>query len=69
MAAGCASLEDWFDVDWRNDLVNGWNPLSKGSFSLPHRPGLGIEIDPAAIATQSLQAAGLPVALGHNVEG
>ena len=39
-----------FDVDWRNDLVNGWNPLSNGTLAIPTAPGLGIELDEAAIA-------------------
>ena len=39
-----------FDVDWRNDLVGGWNPLANGTFALPDAPGLGLDIDPAAIA-------------------
>ncbi len=39
-----------FDVPWRNELVCGWNPIREGEFILPDRPGLGIEIDEAAIA-------------------
>ena len=39
-----------FDVDWRNDLVNGWNPLSNGTLAIPTAPGLGIELGEAAIA-------------------
>jgi galactonate dehydratase len=39
-----------FDVDWRSDLVKGWNPLSYDSIALPEAPGLGVELDEAAIA-------------------
>jgi galactonate dehydratase len=39
-----------FDVPWRNDLVRGWNPVCEGEFVLPDLPGLGIELDEAAIA-------------------
>jgi galactonate dehydratase len=39
-----------FDVPWRNDLVNGWNPVREGEFILPETPGLGLEIDERAIA-------------------
>ncbi|MDQ6695630.1 MAG: mandelate racemase/muconate lactonizing enzyme family protein [Chloroflexota bacterium] len=39
-----------FDVPWRDTLVGGWNPLSKGEFVLEDRPGLGIDIDEEAIA-------------------
>ncbi len=38
-----------FDVDWRNDLVFGWNPLNRAEFALPDTPGLGVELDEAAI--------------------
>lgn len=49
-----------FDVDWRNDLVSGWNPLSRGVFALPERPGLGIELDEAAIAAHPYRALAFP---------
>ncbi|MFN8007300.1 MAG: mandelate racemase/muconate lactonizing enzyme family protein [Terriglobia bacterium] len=39
-----------FDVPWRHSLVKGWNPLKEGWFSLPERPGLGLELDEDAIA-------------------
>jgi galactonate dehydratase len=38
-----------FDVPWRNDLVAGWNPIRHGEFILPEAPGLGVELDEAAI--------------------
>ena len=39
-----------FDVPWRNALVGGWNPIRDGEFVLPDEPGLGLELDEAAIA-------------------
>jgi len=39
-----------FDVPWRNDLVHGWNPIKNGEFELPEIPGLGLELNEAAIA-------------------
>jgi galactonate dehydratase len=39
-----------FDVPWRNDLVNGWNPIRNGEFHLSLAPGLGLELNDAAIA-------------------
>lgn len=39
-----------FDVPWRNDFVCGWNPIREGEFILSDKPGLGIELDEAAIA-------------------
>ena len=32
-----------YDVPWRNELVNGWDPVKNGGFLLPDKPGLGIE--------------------------
>lgn len=49
-----------FDVDWRNDLVSGWNPLRNGAFALPDKPGLGIDIDPAAIAAHPYKPLAFP---------
>ena len=49
-----------FDVDWRNDLVKGWNPLDGGTVALPDRPGLGIDIDEAAIAAHPYRAMSFP---------
>ena len=34
-----------YDVPWRNDLVNGWNPIQHGEFVLPDQPGLGLELN------------------------
>jgi galactonate dehydratase len=39
-----------FDVPWRNDLVQGWNPLRRGEFVVTDAPGLGLELDEDAIA-------------------
>lgn len=39
-----------FDVPWRSDLVRGWDPLRNGAFELPSSPGLGLELNEAAIA-------------------
>jgi galactonate dehydratase len=39
-----------FDVPWRNELVGGWNPIKYGEFVIPGAPGLGLELDEAAIA-------------------
>jgi galactonate dehydratase len=44
-----------FDVSWRNELVRGWNPLSRGEFALTDGPGLGLELDEAAIAAHPYQ--------------
>lgn len=49
-----------FDVDWRNDLVGGWNPLANGALALPHGPGLGIDIDEAAIAAHPYKPLSFP---------
>lgn len=39
-----------FDVPWRNSLVGGWNPFKNGEFVLEDKPGLGLDINEAAIA-------------------
>ncbi len=39
-----------YDVPWRNELVNGWDPVRRGEFALPERPGLGIELNVEACA-------------------
>jgi galactonate dehydratase len=49
-----------FDVDWRNDLVGGWNPLKHGELSLPDAPGLGLELDEAAIAAHPYRPLAFP---------
>jgi galactonate dehydratase len=49
-----------YDVPWRNDLVGGWNPIDRGEFSLPDKPGLGIELDVEAIARRPYQKHAFP---------
>ncbi len=39
-----------FDVPWRAELVGGWNPLHRGEYLLDDTPGLGLDLDEAAIA-------------------
>jgi galactonate dehydratase len=39
-----------YDVPWRSELVQGWNPLRQGVLELSDRPGLGLEINQQAIA-------------------
>jgi len=38
-----------FDVPWRNDFVNGWNPRHRGEFLLPKGKGLGMELHEDAV--------------------
>jgi galactonate dehydratase len=49
-----------FDVDWRNALVGGWNPLDCGVVALPDQPGLGLDIDETAIAAHPYKALSFP---------
>jgi galactonate dehydratase len=49
-----------FDVDWRSDLVGGWNPLVRGTITIPEGPGLGIDIDEAAIAAHPYKPLAFP---------
>lgn len=49
-----------FDVAWRNDLVSGWNPLNRGSLAVPEAPGLGLELDPDAIAEHPYRPLAFP---------
>lgn len=49
-----------FDVPWRNELVCGWNPLRSGEFTLCDAPGLGLELDLAAIAEHPYVAHSFP---------
>jgi galactonate dehydratase len=51
---GWATPEVWmqesfaaYDVPWRAALVRGWNPEQRGTFRLPDKPGLGLELDDA----------------------
>ena len=49
-----------FDVDWRDDLVGGWNLLEGGSFAVPEAPGLGLDLDLAAIARHGYRSLAFP---------
>jgi galactonate dehydratase len=49
-----------FDVPWRNRLVRGWNPIRNGEFVLTDEPGLGLDIDEAAIAEHPYVANAFP---------
>ena len=49
-----------FDVLWRHDLVGGWNPIRNGAFVLPETPGLGLELDEAAIRAHPYVAHAFP---------
>ena len=49
-----------FDVPWRDALVGGWNPIRTGEFVLPDEPGLGLELDDAAIAEHPYVAHAFP---------
>lgn len=49
-----------FDVDWRKDLVGGWNPLKDGRMTLPEAPGLGIELDEGAISRHPYRPLAFP---------
>ena len=49
-----------FDVPWRNDLVCGWNPIRRGEFLLPDKPGLGIELDVAVCAAHPYRKNSFP---------
>jgi galactonate dehydratase len=49
-----------FDIDWRRELVGGWDPLDCGVIALPDQPGLGIDIDEAAIAAHPYKALSFP---------
>jgi galactonate dehydratase len=39
-----------FDVPWRDELVGGWSPVCNGELVLNDAPGLGLELDEAALA-------------------
>jgi galactonate dehydratase len=48
-----------YDVPWRRDLVKGWHPPA-GEFSLPERPGLGLELDDAVCARHPYKKSSFP---------
>jgi galactonate dehydratase len=49
-----------FDVDWRDALVGGWNPLEQATLRLPDQPGLGLDIDESAIAAHPYKPLAFP---------
>jgi galactonate dehydratase len=49
-----------FDVPWRRDLVCGWNPVHGGQLVLTDAPGLGLDLDEAAIAAHPYVAQPFP---------
>ena len=49
-----------FDVPWRNDLVGGWNPIREGELHLDDAPGLGLELNEAALAEHPYVAHAFP---------
>ena len=49
-----------YDVDWRKDLVGGWDPIDGGKLKLPEGPGLGIDIDEGAIRAHPYKALSFP---------
>jgi galactonate dehydratase len=49
-----------FDVPWRSSLVAGWNPIRTGEFLVPDKPGLGLELDEAAIHAHPYVANSFP---------
>ena len=49
-----------FDVPWRNELVGGWNPIREGELHLGDAPGLGLELNEAALAEHPYVAHAFP---------
>lgn len=49
-----------FDVPWRNDFVHGWNPSNSGEFVLAEKPGLGLELNEAALKAHPYVAHAFP---------
>ena len=49
-----------YDVPWRTGYVKGWSPIEKGTFYLPEKPGLGIELDEAVCLAHPYQKASFP---------
>jgi len=49
-----------FDVVWRRDFVCGWNPVEADEYSLPTKPGLGIELNEAVITAHPPQRSPFP---------
>jgi galactonate dehydratase len=49
-----------FDVPWRDELVGGWSSVRNGEFVLSEKPGLGLELDEAALARHPYRAGSFP---------
>jgi len=49
-----------YDAPWRNELIGGWNPIQRGEFALPEKPGLGIELNLEAITRHPYQKHSFP---------
>jgi galactonate dehydratase len=49
-----------FDVPWRNQLVGGWDPVRDGELVIGDEPGLGLELDEAALAEHPYVANAFP---------
>ena len=41
-------------MPWRDELVGGWASVRDGEFVLSQKPGLGLELDEAAVAKYAL---------------
>ena len=52
------SAENWIELalPWREELVGGWASVRNGEFVLSDRPGLGLELDEAALARHPYRA-------------
>jgi galactonate dehydratase len=49
-----------FDVPWRKDFVSGWSAVRNGELVLGDKPGLGLELDEAALAAHPYVAGSFP---------
>ena len=51
-----------YDAPWRNDLVGGWSPMETGAgrYRLPDKPGLGVELNDAALAAHPFRKHAFP---------
>lgn len=49
-----------FDVPWRDELVGGWSSVRNGEYVLSEKPGLGLELDEAALARHPYRAGSFP---------
>ena len=49
-----------FDVPWRRDFVSGWTAVRNGELVLDDKPGLGLELDEAALTAHPYVAGSFP---------